>query len=197
MLRWWWFGPSVQREELDRELTAMADAGFGGVEVAYVYPLAAVASPFLSQGFLSDLRFTADRAHQLGLRFDLTLGSGWSFGGPHVTEALAARRLRWERREGAPGPHRVPVSAAWPGDVLVAAYLGAGALQESPDAYMQVPVVDGTIEVPDGSGPRGVLLATSQPAGQNVKRAAVGAEGPVLDHYQAAATRAHLRWAGD
>ena len=39
MLRWWWFGPSVERDELYRELTAMAQAGFGGVEVAYVYPL--------------------------------------------------------------------------------------------------------------------------------------------------------------
>ncbi|MFL6025622.1 MAG: glycosyl hydrolase [Friedmanniella sp.] len=197
MLRWWWFGPSVQRDELDRELTAMAGAGFGGVEVAYVYPLAAVSSPFLSEGFLSDLRFAADRAHELGLRFDLTLGSGWSFGGPHVTDDLAARRLRWERREIAPGPHRVPVSAAWPGDVLVVAYLGAGSLQEEPAAYTRLPIVDGTIQVPDGTGTRVVLLATSQPTGQNVKRAAVGAEGPVLDHYQAAATRAHLRWAGD
>ena len=39
MMRWWWFGPSVSGPELDRELTAMADAGLGGVEVAYVYPL--------------------------------------------------------------------------------------------------------------------------------------------------------------
>jgi hypothetical protein len=36
MMRWWWFGPSVDRDELTRELTAMAAAGFGGVEVASV-----------------------------------------------------------------------------------------------------------------------------------------------------------------
>jgi hypothetical protein len=30
-----------------------------------------------------------------------------------------------------------------------------------------------------------------------VKRAAFGAEGPVLDHYSAAATRQHLRSVGD
>jgi hypothetical protein len=40
MVRWWWFSPTVTREELDRELTAMTRAWFGGVEVAYVYPLA-------------------------------------------------------------------------------------------------------------------------------------------------------------
>src|SRR5215218_3277997 len=30
IMRWWWFGPSVDRDELSRELTAMAGAGFGG-----------------------------------------------------------------------------------------------------------------------------------------------------------------------
>ena len=76
MMRWWWFGPSVTRPELERELRAMADAGIGGVEVAYVYPLPPATTEFGSQGFLADLRFAAERAHELGLRFDLTLGSG-------------------------------------------------------------------------------------------------------------------------
>ena len=34
-----------------------------------------------------------------------------------------------------------------------------------------------------------MLLAYARLTGQNVKRAAAGAEGPVLDHYSAAATR--------
>ena len=109
MMRWWWFGPSVSRPELDRELTAMADAGLGGVEVAYVYPLARATTEFGSDAFLADLRFAAERAHQLGLRFDLTLGSGWSFGGPHISTTLAARQLNWERREIGPGPLELPV----------------------------------------------------------------------------------------
>ncbi len=80
----------------------MADAGIGGVEVAYVYPLAPATTDFGSAAFLADLRFAADRAHELGLRFDLTLGSGWSFGGPHISAELAARGLHWERREIGP-----------------------------------------------------------------------------------------------
>src|SRR5215213_10211207 len=74
LMRWWWFGPSVSRPELQRELTAMAAAGLGGVEVAYVYPLSTATTEFGSDGFLADLRFAAERAHELGLRFDLTLG---------------------------------------------------------------------------------------------------------------------------
>ena len=197
MVRWWWFGPSVTRDELDRELGAIARAGFGGAEVSFVYPLGPVEHPLLSPGFLADLRHAAERAAELGLRFDLTLGSGWSFGGPHVTPDHAARRLHWDRREIGPGRLRVPVVAAWPGDELVGAYLGAGSLQEEPDGWALLPVVDGVLEVPDGTGPRVVLLATSRHTGQNVKRAAVGAEGPVLDHYSAAATLAHLSAVGD
>ncbi len=197
MLRWWWFGPSVERAELDRELTEMARAGFGGVEVAYVYPLAPATTEFLAEPFLDDLRFAAERARELGLRFDLTLGSGWSFGGPHITANLAARRLHWDRREVQPGAFEVPITTPWPGDELVAAYLGAGSLQESPDSYEQLSIADGLIEIPDGSGTRVVLLAYARLTGQNVKRAAVGSEGPVLDHYSASAVETHLASVGD
>jgi hypothetical protein len=47
MMRWWWFGPSVERAELDRQLQAMAAAGFGGVEVAFVYPLEEATTEFM------------------------------------------------------------------------------------------------------------------------------------------------------
>ena len=181
-MRWWWFGPSVTREELERELTAMADAGLGGVEVAYVYPLEPATTEFVSDVFLTHLRFAAERAHELGLRFDLTLGSGWSFGGPHIPPELAARQLQWERREIGPGPLDVPVVSPWPGDDLVAAFIGAGSLQEQPVSYEPLPIVDGQLVIGAGAGPRIVLLAYARLTGQNVKRAAAGAEGPVLDH---------------
>src|SRR5215813_8009098 len=82
MMRWWWFGPAVTKPELERELRVMKDAGIGGVEVQPVYPLSLddPASgrknlPFLSDAFLEALRFAADKARELGMRLDLTLGS--------------------------------------------------------------------------------------------------------------------------
>jgi hypothetical protein len=152
-MRWWWFGPSVTRAELERELTAMADAGLGGVEVAYVYPLAPATNDFGSAAVLADLRFAAERARDLGLRFDLTLGSGWSFGGPHIATELAARQLHWDSREIGTGSLEVGVASAWPGDELIAAYVGAGSLQEQPASYQRLPVVDGRIMIDAGSGP--------------------------------------------
>jgi hypothetical protein len=113
MMRWWWFGPDVERGELDRELSAMAAAGVGGVEVSYVYPLGPDSPDLLSKTFLDHLRYAADRARELGLRFDLTLGSGWSFGGPHISTELAAAKLEFDRREIPPTAARIPAPAAW------------------------------------------------------------------------------------
>ena len=84
------------------------------------------------------------------------------------------------------------MDSAWPGDELIAAYVGAGSLQEQPASYQRLPVVDGRIRIDAGSGPRVVLLGYARLTGQNVKRAAAGAEGPILDHYSAPATETHL-----
>jgi hypothetical protein len=151
-----------------------------GSEVAYVHPLSTTTTEFGSAEFLADLRFAANRAHELGLRFDLTLGSGWSFGGPHISMELAARQLHWKQREIEPGPLDVPVVQPWLGDDLVAAYIGAGSLQEQPAEYQRPPVADGRLLIEVATGPRVVLLAYARLTGQNVKRAAAGTEGPVL-----------------
>ncbi len=200
-MRWWWFGPAVERDELDRELTAMAAAGIGGVEVAFVYPLERATTTFGSPEMLADLRWAAERARTLGLRFDITLGSGWSFGGPHIDAALAARGLRWDRHEIGVGEHVVDVAAGWPGDELVAAFVAPGSAQEPardarPAEVTRTPS-GWRVAVDGGSGTRHVLLAWSRLTGQQVKRAAAGAEGPVLDHYSADAVDAHLRAVGD
>ena len=49
---------------------------------------------FLSDEHLDVLRFASEKARELGLRFDLTLGSGWPYGGPSVPVTQAAGKLR-------------------------------------------------------------------------------------------------------
>ncbi|MDP9028171.1 MAG: hypothetical protein M3N46_11600, partial [Actinomycetota bacterium] len=86
----------------------------------------------------------------------------------------------------------LPVPAAWPSDAFVAAYIGHGSLQEQPETLELLEVVAGSIRIPAAAGPRVVFTAVSRLTGQNVKRAAHGAEGPVFDHYSLAATRSHI-----
>src|SRR5215813_13408647 len=94
MMRWWWFGPAVSKAEIDRELRLMKEGGIGGVEVQPVYPLMLDHAStdiknlsYLSDEFIDVLRFAAHRADELGLRFDLTVGSGWPYGGPQISIA--------------------------------------------------------------------------------------------------------------
>src|SRR6516164_5084271 len=101
MVRWWWFGPSVTKPELEREMRFMKEGGIGGFEVQPTYALELDNAakgiknlPFMSAEFLSMLTFTGEKAKELGLRMDLTLGSGWPFGGPHIPVELASPRLR-------------------------------------------------------------------------------------------------------
>ncbi len=95
MMRWWWFGPAVQKPELEREMRLMKEGGIGGFEVQPVYPLEVDGNfPYLSPEFLDDLGFAAQKAKELGLRFDLTLASGWPYGGPHIPIERASSRLR-------------------------------------------------------------------------------------------------------
>jgi len=206
MMRWWWFGPSATREELDAEMRRMKDGGIGGFEVATVYPLAVDNPatgfhnyPYLSAEFLDRIAYASRRARELGLRMDLTIGSGWSYGGPYITPDLAAMRLRSERREIAPGVTSIARPEPFEHDSLIAAFIGLGSVQEAdPASFRTLEIPErGPIALPAGAGPRVVLFYFAGQTGQTVKRAAAGAEGYVLDHYSRAAIDTHLREAGD
>jgi len=100
LMRWWWFGPSVTKPELAKELETMRSAGIGGVEIQPVYPMALDDASkgirnlrYLSPEFLDAVGFANRTARSLGMRVDITLGSGWPYGGPGTTPGLAAGKL--------------------------------------------------------------------------------------------------------
>jgi hypothetical protein len=198
MMRWWWFGPSVTRAELERELRLMKEGGIGGFEVQPVYPLlppnpaAGIRTlPYLSDEFIDALRFVSIKARELGLRMDLTLGSGWPFGGPSVPITEAAATLRSERVQVQTGTRRIPLPNLMPGDKLLAVFSADG-LRELTDIH------DGAVWLPaELQGPNEVLFFTSSRTGMQVKRPAVGAEGYVLNHLDKQATESYLKNVGD
>lgn len=201
MMRWWWFGPAVTKRELERELELMAEAGIGGVEIQPVYPLSPDDSarglrnlPYLSPEFLEALAAAANKARLLGLRVDLTLGSGWPFGGAAIPERFAASRLRCQRVLPPPGAREIAVPEMKAGERLI------GIFVRRPDAsIIEISHVNGhTVTLPlaaeDGTA---VLFFIAGRTGMLVKRAAVGAEGPVLDHYDRAALDHYLTVTGE
>jgi hypothetical protein len=202
-VRWWWFGPAVVKPQLEREMNFMKQGGFGGFEVQPTYPLALdgqypglVNLKFLSPEFFDMLGFTAAKAKEIGLRMNLTLGSGWPYGGPMFTRDEAAQSIRAAgsvnvtlgqtsvtppagggARGGRGGNVSGPIVAALLGTVTDAA---PGA-----SSYISLPVSNGAAQLPpDLHGASQVSFFTYAQAGlMQVKRPAYGAEGFVVDHY--------------
>src|SRR5665213_4318192 len=101
MVRWWWFGAAVTKPEILRELQQMKADGIGGAELAFVYPQVLddparglTNLPFLSPEMLADVTYAQAEGHKLGLRIDVTLCSGWPYGGPAITLDEASTHLR-------------------------------------------------------------------------------------------------------
>jgi hypothetical protein len=187
MVRWWWFGPAVTKPELEREMRLMKEGGIGGFEVQPTYALELDDAakgiknlPYMSAEFLDALTFTGQKAKELGLRMDLTLGSGWPFGGPHIPVDLASPRLRVVRA----APEAMPALQA--GEKLIAVFLDG----------KQVAVTNGKVVAPAGAVGQAMFFLSSHTR-QTVKRPAVGAEGWVLNHYDTAALQAHLKAVGE
>jgi alpha-L-rhamnosidase len=199
MMRWWWFGSAVEKPELEREMRAMKESGIGGFEVQPVYPLTlddpaqgSVNHPYLSKEFLDALTFTGEKAKELGLRMDLTLCSGWPYGGPHIPIAQAAGRLRVDRVPVAANATEVKAPRIAEGEKLFAAFVGSGA-NYTPVAE----IASEPIHVPAAPADRTALLFISSHTRMMVKRPAVGSEGLVLDHYDRTAIDNHLKFVGE
>ncbi len=207
MMRWWWFGPSATKDELRRELEQMKAAGIGGVEIATLYPLALddPANGFHNYDFVSDehidnLRFAAEEARRLGLRVDVTLGSGWPFGGPHIPVEQAAGALRVEAVPVPAGVTSVAVPSLEAGEKLMAAFLdpGNGTNLDLKQAKPLTTPSGGRLDLAAGSeADQRVLFFISSRTGMMVKRPSAGAAGFVLDHYDSKAILNHLHAIGD
>jgi hypothetical protein len=180
-------------------MRTMKEGGIGGFEVQPVYPLtlddpqAGLKNlPYLSPEFLDALTFTGQKARELGMRMDLTLCSGWPYGGPHIPITQAAGRLRVDRVPVAANATEVKAPRIVEGEKLMAVFVGSG------QKYLPIADISGDpVRMPADSAGRTALFFVSSRTRMMVKRPAVGAEGFVLDHYDRSAIDAHLKTVGD
>ena len=195
MMRWWWFGPAVTKPELEREMKLMKEGGIGGIEVQPTYPLslddekAGIKNfKFMSPEFLDALNFTAEKAKELGLRMDLTLGSGWPYGGPQFPPSEAAGRLRTVNVSITAGKSSVPLPKVRDGEKVFAAFIGPMQnVKAGENPFKEVEIRDNAAQLPaDLGGQTQVTFFIASQTKMKVKRAAYGAEGFVIDHYNPA-----------
>ena len=202
MVRWWWFGPAVTADEIRREIEEMHRGGFGGFELTSVYPLA-LDDPargirnlrFTSPAMVDMLRVAQEHGRELGMRVDLTLGSGWPFGGPEIPLDLAAGRLKLIAVPISNNNKRPPLGK---GESLIAVFSAEGTPEHwSAATAKPVHYEQGTdyvsYDFASGASQGVLLFFIASHTGQKVKRAAVGGEGYVLDHMNRAAIDLHNR----
>jgi hypothetical protein len=217
MVRWWWFGAAVVKPEILRELQQMKADGIGGAELAFVYPevLDDPAKdlknlPFLSPEMLSAVTYAKDEGRKLGLRIDVTLCSGWPYGGPATTLEEAAGHLRIVEVAVPANTTSVATPRLEEGESILSTSLVDGTPTPKPvrrgpgteappavtwSAASAKPFTGNTVS-PE-SVPRVALFFIQSHTKQQVKRAAVGAEGYVLDPFSKQAVATHLKAVGE
>ncbi len=208
MMRWWWFGPSVEKKQLAFEIDRMKEGGIGGVEIQAVYPMAlddpsrgVKNLPFLSPEHLDAVRFANEKGREAGLRVDVTLGSGWPFGGPHIGIADAIGKMRVVAVDVPAGATGYAAPVVSEGEKIEAVFVGGGTAKEH-DATRLQPLKsdhaqDGRGSLAAVAAPRVVVYYIASRSGMQVKRPAVGGEGFVLDHMSRRAIDNHLKNVGE
>ncbi|MFM7089890.1 MAG: glycosyl hydrolase, partial [Bacteroidota bacterium] len=93
---WWWMGSAVDSANIKGQLEYFAKTGLGGAHIIPIYGARGFEDkylPFMSEKWLDMVHFTQNHASSLGLAIDITLGTGWPYGGPMINQNVAAAAL--------------------------------------------------------------------------------------------------------
>ncbi|GAO29460.1 glycosyl hydrolase [Geofilum rubicundum] len=197
--RWWWMGSAVNERDLQWHLKHFEQQGFGGVEIAPIYGAKGFEDEYisyLSPKWMEMLDYLIEQSDSLGLGVDMTNGTGWPFGGPHITPDVAAGRLFIQSYEIAAGSSEAPLmiidderQKALGVDVI--AITGYGPEGEVLDLLAHLDV-DKRFNWKPESGVWDVKAAFHGRTRQQVKRAAPGGEGFTFDHFSPKALEQYL-----
>lgn len=187
---WWWMGSAVDKENLTREMQRYRDAGMGGVHIIPIYGAKGYESRFidyLSPNWMEMLGHAVAEGKRLGLGVDMTMGTGWCFGGPNVTERDACAMVVVKRFDVSAGG-RVEGQFDRVSTQALMAFSSSG---EKVDLTGRIGA-DGRVEWTAGSGAWQVYAVSQSLCRTPVKRAAPGGAGPMLNPYSGEAIRHYL-----
>ena len=84
----WWMGSAVDAEGIEAQCKAMKEAGMGGFHVIPIYGAKGYEDryrKYLSPAWMDAFKIAVETAKRYGLGVDMTMGSGWCFGGPQLS----------------------------------------------------------------------------------------------------------------
>ncbi len=196
--RWWWMGSAVDEAGINKQLTQLAAAGFGGVEIVPIYGAKGFESryiKYLSPQWMKMLDYTVEKAKALNMGVYISVGTGWPIGGSHVTINDAASKLviqKYVLKANEKLTDKILIKDARQKDIAV---IGSVVAYKKNGEAIDV---TGKLQ-PDGSldficNEEAELIASfTGKTKQAVKRAAPGGEGYTIDHFSKEATTNYFK----
>ena len=216
-VRWWWNGNHISAGEIKRELDILHSAGIGGVEINPIaMPEDAVdinTEPikWLSREWNELFALAATEAHKRGMTADVIVGSGWPFGGEFLNEQETIQRVITNKISCSGGDNIYLSGQDLINKALEAQNPRSGAEQSKSSEVLFIQLVPEDVnsleEISDLTDqfkennilnlvvPQGnykLVYGIRQRGHRKVVHGALGAAGPVMDHYKRNVTLSYL-----
>ncbi|MDF2930881.1 MAG: glycoside hydrolase [Chryseobacterium sp.] len=199
--RWWWMGNAVDEKGLDKQLTTLNKAGFGGVEIVPIYGAKGFESKYinyLSPEWMKMLQLTTYKAKNLNMGVDMSVGTGWPIGGPQVDEQDAATKMIVQTYTISAGENfsdKIILKDEKQKNLKIIKLDIVTAYNEKNEAVVLTDKVssDGSLDWKPKSGKWTIYAVFVGKTLQKVKRAAPGGEGYTLDHFSNTATADYFK----
>ncbi|SEW21827.1 Glycosyl hydrolases family 2, sugar binding domain [Chryseobacterium wanjuense] len=199
--RWWWMGNAVDEKGLDKQLTTLHKAGFGGVEIVPIYGAKGFENQYinyLSPEWMKMLQFTTNKAKSMNMGVDMAVGTGWPIGGPQVDEQDAATKMivqTYTISSGEKFSEKIVLKDEKLKNLKRIKLNIVTAYNEKNEAIVLTEKItsDGSLNWKPDSGKWTVYAVFTGKTLQKVKRAAPGGEGYTLDHFSPDATKDYLK----
>lgn len=201
-VRWWWLGSAVDKNNLTWNLEELDKAGIGSVEITPIYGVKnneANDIDYLSPTWMEMYKHVQSETKRLQMQLDLSNGTGWPFGGPQINAENAATRqfIQKIQIKALPGGrvnkqnNTIEINDQKQKDV---AALQALLFVGVDGAREQIPLSDCRGNILNwGSAQDGTIYALfTGKTFQQVKRAAPGGQGLVIDHFSKEALNSYL-----
>lgn len=188
---WWWMGSAVDKQNLTYNLEKLHQAGIGGVTVVPIYSVEGDEARYLnylSPEWVEMLAYATGEARRLGMWVDMTTGTGWPFGGSHITPLQAAKKVEFKKFE-IPAEGELPVKMEPNGLQALMAF----SREKRPVNLINNLAENGALHWTVPAGHWTLFAVWQRGTGQKVKRAAPGNEGLVLDPFSVGSQNYYLQ----
>ncbi len=94
--RWWWLGSALDTANVRWNMEQYASHGIGALEITPLYGVQGNAAnniDYLSPKWMEMLKYVENEGQRLGIQIDMNNGTGWPFGGPATPLSEAAAKV--------------------------------------------------------------------------------------------------------